>query len=238
MFKIFNCVLLICAFSSCAQKLNIVTENWPPYNYLDEHGEIKGKSTQALKQILAMAEIEYELEIKPWARSLQTAIKNKNTLIYSIYKTEERQDYFHWFCPILKPAPMHFYKLIDNKKVKFKNLEQAKKFTIGINRGDWIHTHLLNLGFEENKQLDVAAETEVNFKKLIAGRVDLLINSEEGMKRSLNSRKLPLNSVVKLMTLDLSNKAEICFALNKTSSPELVNKIKQAFAKYRSIKGR
>lgn len=222
------------SFAKAQEEISVVTENWPPYNYLNKDGKLVGNSTAVVHQILSDADINYTILVYPWARSFQIASQQKNTLIYSIYKTDERLNKFHWFCPIIEPTPMHFYKMANSSPVEFKNIEQAKQYTIGIIRGDWSHSYLRNLGFKEGQQLDLAPEMSINTSKLIAGRINLLVNSELGMRLELKKNNLPFSSVTKLFTIDLTGQNEICMALNKDSSKELVQKISLAFKRFKN----
>jgi len=233
-YLIYFTFITLFSFELKSEEVLVVTENWPPYNYLNKDGELVGNSTAIVHQILSDADITYKTRVYPWARSFQIAYQKKNTLIYSIYKTKERENKFHWFCPIIKPTPMHFYKMKDNSSVQFNNIEQAKQFTIGIIRGDWSHSYLLNLGFEEGEQLDLAPEMSINTSKLIAGRINLLVNSELGMRLELKKHNRPFSSVTKLFTIDLTGQNEICMAINKTSSKELIKKISVAFEHFKN----
>ena len=221
--------LTLISFESKSKDLLVVTENWPPYNYLDSKGKLTGESTEVVNKILSNASISFDISLYPWARSLQIASDRKNTLIYSIYKTKERENKFHWFCPILKPTPMHFYKMTTNQHISANDITDIKNYTVGINRSDWIHSHLSSLGFIDGKHLDLAAETQVNINKLVAGRIDLIVNSELGMQLALKKHNLPTHAFTKLLSLDLTGKNDLCMAINKQSSPELIKKITQAF---------
>ncbi|SFD14734.1 substrate-binding periplasmic protein [Pseudoalteromonas denitrificans] len=234
--KFFLFCLLIINFSLAFAKeeLLVVTENWPPYNYLNKQGKLIGDSTKVIKEILAQTDITYKTHVYPWARSFQIAAHRKNTLIYSIYKTDERANKFYWYCPITRPTPMHFYKMSKNTSIQVNNIEQAKQFVIGLIRGDWSQAYLQDLDFKVGEQLDLAAEMSINTNKLIAGRIDLIINSDLGMALELQKMNLPINSVTKLFTIDLSGQAEICMAINKDSSKDLIQKITLAFESFKN----
>ena len=100
---------------SPSDKLLVVTESWFPYNYLDSKGEITGSSTAVVTSVLKHANITYEIDLYPWQRSYSIAIAQDNILIYSIYRTPSRENFFHWICPLLS-SPLHsFYKLSSRK---------------------------------------------------------------------------------------------------------------------------
>ena len=61
----------------------VVTENFPPYNYVDENREVVGYATEIVRKCLSKAGIEYEIEVLPWARAFKSAKTPKNYLLYS-----------------------------------------------------------------------------------------------------------------------------------------------------------
>ena len=111
--------------------LNVVTEEFSPYNYTVD-GKIKGISTAVVTETLKRAGIKYRLRVYPWKRAYKKiALKEKNVLIYSIYKSADREPLFAaWIGPILPPAEVCFYKLKERTDVQVGTLEDAKKYKI------------------------------------------------------------------------------------------------------------
>ncbi|MBX9839172.1 MAG: transporter substrate-binding domain-containing protein [Silvanigrellaceae bacterium] len=62
---------------------NLYTEDYPPYNMpLDEKtgdnaNEIIGSATDTMKEIFKRAKIKYSMELLPWARAYNFALKRK-----------------------------------------------------------------------------------------------------------------------------------------------------------------
>ena len=66
--------LTLLSFASFgANHISVVTEDWPPYNYLDENGEMTGYSTKVVKKVLEKANVQYDIRLYPWARSYEMA---------------------------------------------------------------------------------------------------------------------------------------------------------------------
>ncbi|MAG75706.1 MAG: hypothetical protein CL811_03000 [Colwelliaceae bacterium] len=218
------------------KKVNVVTEHWPPYIYQGDGG-VQGKVTSEVKEILSIAEISGDISIYPWARSYHLAKSSANTLIYSIFKTPEREPLFHWFCPIFDSTPIKAYKLASNPK-DISTLPALRNRTIGIMRNDNSHKFFLKNGFEEGVQLDISANEETNITKLINGKVDVVIQSEESLRYRLAQQSdLPLD-ITEGFVLHDNQHAEHCLAMSKQSDPELVNQIDTAFKKWRNQQGR
>ena len=219
--------------NTVAEPLSVVTENWPPYNYQSPSGEIHGIATDNVREILALTDLPYQIRVNPWARSLHLAKTKPNTLIYSIYRSAEREPYFHWFCPVLANTPIYLYRLASNN-VRFSSLADIldNKLRIGVMREDNSHQFLRSIGFVEGIHLDVSTAESLNFNKLFAGRIDFIVQSEASMAYRLEQLGEPMSAVSKVSRIHPSEQSTHCMALSKTSSPEVVGELKRAFARW------
>ena len=159
--------------------IEIVSEEWPPYSYLNEKNEPSGLITERLINQLRQHQIAYNIRFLPWARAYHTARSEKNTLIFPISKNTERLPYFHWICPVYDYISVQAF---SKKKRGFSNytLTQLRQrdVRIGVMRGDNSYKHLLELGFK-HENLDVSANEISNIHKLAANRVDVIFQSKE-----------------------------------------------------------
>ncbi|WP_462172966.1 substrate-binding periplasmic protein [Pseudoalteromonas xiamenensis] len=168
---VFLSFILWCSTADALPRLEVVTEEWRPYNYLDENGTLIGGATEKVKRVLDKAGVEYEMQVYPWVRALKIARQKPNTLIYSIFRTPERESWFHWGCPLLQPVKEYVFTLKSRKDIKIRTLEDAKQYITSTVRGSVGHDFLVNQGFEAGKNLDVAADASAIPRKLLAGRV-------------------------------------------------------------------
>lgn len=221
-------ILLLFSFTlnSKETRLEVVTENWPPF--ILQEKEVSGIVTKNVRDILNYTNIDYAINIYPWARSFHLATTTPNTLIYSIYRTKERESKFHWFCPIYKSTPIYVYKLASNN-INIDSLTSLKNGIVGIMRGDNSHHYFLQKGFQEDVNLDLSANEFTNLRKLIGGRVDVVVQSEA----SLNYRLALLGAkdlkVVAGVAIAQAENAQHCMALSLETAPAMVNKIEAAF---------
>lgn len=130
-------------------KLQVVTENWRPYNYL-ENGEIKGTSTEIVKRLLDKAGFPYEIQVLPWARAYLHAQTQENVLIYTIIRIAPREGQFHWIARLGEGGTTSLYKLKGSQDINPDTIEDAKKFLIVTNIKSmdhlWLeHNHFFNL---------------------------------------------------------------------------------------------
>lgn len=234
----FGWLLLMPAFSTSAQsspKLTVVTENWLPYNYTNKDDELVGSSTEFVRRMLDNAGLEYSLSVYPWVRAYHLAQKEPNVLIYSIYRTTLRESLFHWICPINKPIAQYLYKLSARSDIQVRQLDDAKNYRLGINRESHSHQFILAAGFEEGKDFSTAPSTYHYFELLVNDRVDLLIDTEEGMKQKLAGAELPHDTTQSLMKL---YEEPLCLAMSLNSDPKLIRQVEKAHRKAWESNGR
>ena len=212
--------------SISAAQLQVVTEHREPLNFVNDKGEIVGDATRVVKQILEHAAVDYELNIYPWARAYRKAKTEPNTLIYAIRRTNEREKEFHWVCPIIPSEREFIYRLSSRQDVQLVYFEDAKFYSLGVVRDDFTHEKLVTHGF---KHLDVNNDSLANLKKLLKGRVDLIVQSDSTITRHLAALDIPQSRVTAALPFELEQPT--CLALNKHTSKELVDKIRTSHSK-------
>lgn len=130
------------------EKWLVVTEDAPPLQYLVD-GEVYGKSTELVKEVLGTSQLIADIEVYPWARAYETAINRPNTLIYSTIRTQQRESLFHWIGKIGR-FQLDFVSLSSNKEFNVDSLEDVKLSVVGTMRDDFTHDYLTSQGFSDS----------------------------------------------------------------------------------------
>jgi len=225
-------LLLTSPLSAWAADINIVTETWPPNVYVNEAGVISGPLTEKVLKVMARAKLSYSLNMYPWPRAYNYALSDENVLIYPIFKTRARERLFHFICPLSKKVDLFFVKLAARKDIKVSNLSDAKKYRIGLIREDYDHSLLLQHGFEDGKQLDANTDDISTLRKLIKGRIDLMMQSRSSIYENLAAEGLDKSMVELVYKFEDQHLAENCIALSKNTPDGLVGKIRQAMDEF------
>lgn len=225
---LFIVFLLTTADVSANEKILIVTEDFPPYSFLNKEGSVQGIATEGIKEIFSNAQLNFDIKLMPWARAYEIAKTQPNVIIYPIAQMKSREEQFHFICPIAQKLVFTFYRLVHRDDIEIVNLEDAKKYIIGVVRDDSIHIMLKGLGFITNKNLDIAANGDITIKKLLHGRVDLIYSSESLMKSRLSKQGFEMEAVKAIFQIPQYKDKEVCLALNKQSNPDLVKGLKAA----------
>lgn len=221
--------MFLMPFTLSAVELKVVTEERPPYVYFSGR-QIVGDATVAVEQTLQAANVSYQINVYPWARSYKLALSQNNILIYPIIKTPEREPLFHWFCPILRGHPIYLIKLSSRTDIDINSLDDAKRFRIGVSREDWNEHFLVAEGFSATENLDVSADEESNLLQLIAGRVDMILVTEDSIKMRMKWLNFSQDLVNRALDKDFRENKQICMAISKQSSERLLTKIQKVFS--------
>ncbi|NMP31283.1 amino acid ABC transporter substrate-binding protein [Thalassotalea sp. M1531] len=208
------------------QSLQVVTEGWWPFNYVDETGELVGSSTVWVKSVLEKAKIPYHLDMYPWHRSYNLALKRKNVLIYSIFRSPKRESLFHWVCSLPEKPVNKIYKLSSRSDIVVKNNEDLHNYSVNVIRGAYTHDYLLSLGLTEERNIHLAADNDANVNKLLLGRVDLIVDFDHSIQRILKENGLQTNHVEVVHTFKKDPK--LCMAISKGTPQTTVDRIKNA----------
>ena len=156
----------------CKPTLTVVTELSPP-NQILINNQVAGKSTELVRAIFAKANLNANIELYPWARAYNMALKKPNTFIYSIAKTPEREHHFHWIGEVAS-YEMGFVKLSSRNDINITSNEQAKQYKIAVQRHDLAAQRLTERGYT------VVYTSDINksYQLLVSGKVDLIIDDK------------------------------------------------------------
>ncbi len=92
-------VLCLTAMSSNAMELQIVAEDYPPFEY-QEDGKIKGFTVEIIQALLDKTGHRGTFYIFSWARAEKIALEEKNVLIHTLTRSEKRENQYKWVGPV------------------------------------------------------------------------------------------------------------------------------------------
>lgn len=169
--------LLLSVTTGLAQELTIISEDNPPFNYL-ENGVFTGSSTEVVREITRRLNLPAEIKVFTWARAYQLALTQPNVVLFSTARTQERENLFHWVGPIYK-VRFGFYARRGSGPYPTCLADAQKVRAIATYKDDVREQLLKSLGFTN---LDSSKSPASNLKKLLSGRVDLWLYSNLGVR--------------------------------------------------------
>lgn len=217
-------VVLACSVAVApAQKITVVTEEYPPFNY-SEGGRITGFSTEVVEEVLKRARLEFDLGIYPWARAYQMAQEAPNVLIYSIGRNDKREALFQWV-DVIAPYDVYLFRLKSRTDIKVTDMASLRRYKVGAVRDD-VRAQFLEA---EGIKADLVTDDGVNVKKLSGQRIDMFPIDELAMVALYKREGVDPNTLVKVMKLDRLSSG-LYMAFSRQTPEDLVNRCRVALA--------
>jgi polar amino acid transport system substrate-binding protein len=193
--------------------------------------EAVGPAVDLAHEVLMKAGIEHTILIYPWARAYGMTETEPNVLILSMARTPEREAKFKWVGEIA-PVQYRLYKLKSRKDIRIRNLDDVKKYQVGVVNQDIAHQYLLAKKIPENA-IQVTPTYSQSFRKLIAERVDLVPRSQFGFRQFCEESPADCDKIDTAYDLDEMN-SSLYMAFGKQTSDEVFNKVRKAYEQVRA----
>ncbi len=165
--KLCTLIAVLFTYTATAQTIHLKTENYPPFNMEGVDATIIGVSTEIVETLFKRAEIDYTIELLPWQRAFASALKEKDTAVFSTTRTEERENKFRWVGPIVANNWVFLAK--EKRNISISHLEEAQAYAVGGYQGDAVALYLEEQGFD----LDLTPRDNLNALKIQRDRIDL-----------------------------------------------------------------
>jgi len=208
--------------------ISIVTALISPFIYT-YNGELKGQSTQIVQALLNNLGIQSEIRIYPWARAYHLALKQQNTLIYLIERLPENENKFKWVGTIT-PIDSHVYRLKSRADIAIKKTSDLNSYTVGVIRQSGAQLYLQMRGI---KKLEEVSSIGQNIKKLVLGRIDVLVASKSSFNLQVEALNLSLSDFEEVYPIkELSIDGYLAFS--KITPEPIVDHFRRALARLKA----
>lgn len=146
--------------------LRLTTENSPPFNMM-EGDKVVGRATDLVREMAERAKVTISIDLLPWVRAYNMALKDANTCVFATTRTPEREALFKWIGPVGASE----WVLYGNaeRNIKLHSIEDARTLTIGTYLGDARDEYFRSRGF----RVESAPDDLSNPRKLLLNRIDL-----------------------------------------------------------------
>tara|TARA_B100000519_G_scaffold28180_1_gene19826 strand:- start:7825 stop:8541 length:717 start_codon:yes stop_codon:yes gene_type:complete len=166
-------ILCIPAVFANTPSLVVFTEVSPPYQY-QAGDQVSGIATDRVRNIISHAGLTAEFKIYPWARAMLNVERSSRALIYSIAKTPQRENRFHWIAPVAR-FNLSILTLARRDDIQLDNQLDLNGLSAAAQRGDIAESWLVSKGLAEGRDLLVCADILCSWQQLKLGTVDIII---------------------------------------------------------------
>ena len=168
-------LLLATVTARPALALQMLTEEYPPYNYTENKALI-GLSTEIVVEMGKRAKVPMTFAVMPWPQAYDQTQMKLETCLFSTTRLENRERIFKWVGPIATDEWALFAK--KGFKDPIKQLADARPYRIGGVRNDaktmWLRDKALTNIVEVNEDKLVPGMLTLDRKKLDS--VDLWVS--------------------------------------------------------------
>ncbi|MFN3581606.1 MAG: substrate-binding periplasmic protein [Pseudomonas sp.] len=169
------CLLLGALNGATAEPYQVVTEEWPPYNY-KENNQLTGMTTEIVRAIMALTGDDFDLVVVPSMRASRALNNRPRTIMYSMFRTAEREALYKWVGPIVEGA-IYPYQLA-NAPQQITSLDQLLRAPRITTRHAGLVPDLLeSLGLGNIDRS--ATKSQQLYRMLLAGRTDVIVGDTE-----------------------------------------------------------
>ncbi|XOZ33577.1 substrate-binding periplasmic protein [Halomonadaceae bacterium KBTZ08] len=211
--------------SSQDRTLRITNGEWPPYLGEEEPGY--GIASRIVSRAFERAGYTVEYEFHPWSRSLYLARKGERAGSAVWMPSEERREDFFISRPVVVTEYVFFHRA--EMPFEWRKAGDLADYRIGLTR-DYVYGEVI----DRVKRLGVApteivSSDELNFQKLMAGRIDLfpmdrvvgqrmihdLFEEKEAEKLTWHSHPVRRDRLHLLLSREVPGNAERIKAFNR-----------------------
>ncbi len=221
--KILLFSLLLLSSLNADNTIKTMTEIFPPFQYKYDNKMI-GISIEIVKAIKKEVNSNNKINVYPWARALKIVNKKKNSAIFSMLRTPEREKKYKWVGPLTSMKLVFFKK--KGSPIILNTIEDAKKVgKIGVTKGVANFEMLSKQGF---KNLDVitSGQDEKNIKKLAKGRIDLWPTLL--MAGLYNAKRIGLSGEIVPIENVIAFSGDLYIAFNKKTDNRIIKQWQNA----------
>ena len=206
--------------------LQVLTEHFPPYQIVDVNDNVSGFSADIVNKMLNRAGYPATTTILPWARAYEVAKSQPNTILYSVYRTPEREKEFHWLGR-LTTVETQIYVSVHAKAVQISSLHEAQKYNAVAVRKSATAEDLREMGFIENVNLLLVNDYQSVWTILNHGRADFTY-SEPPNPILLSSTGINIDDFTALSFY--SKKRNLYVAASLDTDPNIVDSLTKSLA--------
>ncbi len=208
--------------------LSYLTEQYKPYNYQTKANPPEGLAVELLQRIWRELGIaEQPIRVLPWPRAYNKLNVQRNVVLFSTARTQERIPKFKWACPIAR-SPIVLIALKESR-IQLQTVQDANRYRIEAMRDDVSHQLLLS------QRVDPAAihtnhALSSALKQLGKHRADLVASNSPVAWLQLEELGVDSRQYEEVWTL---GSEEFCYAFNSQIDDALVQQFQQALDRVR-----
>ena len=187
---------------------------------------MKGASTDVVRAVMDEAGLRYTIEVLPWTRAFDAARHERNTFIYSVARTQDREGQLLWVGKICERR-LALYCLKERTDLLGHALAELPASTFAVIQGDASADLLRKLGVgDRNLHVLRDAGSDLAANQVLEGRSDFFVSNPERLQYTVKGT--PLEGRFRRHSM-LWEGDGYYLAANPASDLALVGRVREAF---------
>lgn len=195
----FGTLSLVGELHTNTDNLWVIADVVPLFSEVGERGRIEGIAADLVSDILDEMALDQTILSAPWTRIAKEAMTKSNVLVFSVIRTDERENVFHWVTPVSR----NLHGLYGIDKPYFPLFEDVPKtYRVGTLLEDYRYQIAIEHGFKVKAYDSWQALADA----LINNEIDTIFGSQGAIDFGCNPKQF------KCETITLSSKYDISTA--------------------------
>lgn len=214
---------------SVANQIWVLTHLEPPFSEHDERGKPTGYAVELVQGILTEAGLRQQILAAPWQRILVESQMKSDVLVFSLARTPERENEFHWISPITQNAYSIFTRNSNLNDSDINSINQLPAgSSIAVLEGDFREQVVNDEGF-----VAVSSKTWPDvLQSFLQGDADYLFFSDGGIDIICPMIEISCSDIQRVFQFKL---ATTYLAVSKQgTSQQLVGKLNAAAKNFKA----
>jgi polar amino acid transport system substrate-binding protein len=194
--------------------LHLVTEEYPPVTFMKD-SKPSGLVTDMVYEITSRLDIPDKITLTSWKNAYNMAQIHPNVIIFSMDRTEAREDLFHWIGPVGQNSAIFYTR--KGSDITIGSMEEAKQVSSIATTTEWWTEQLLNR--EGFTNLVSSQDSADNVKQLMSGEVELSIFTDITIPEIVKNAGYSMDDLQPVFTVQQNY---FYIGMSKGTSPEIV----------------
>ena len=200
--------------------LEIAVDVWHPYEDISDQ-QAPGFSTEVITNVFQSMGVKLNLKEYPWARGLKNVYEGISDALFTAFPSEERKRHCYYPDePLAIEKWVLFIRSEEKDTFQFSSYDDLKDKNIGVLRGASVSEEFWAF-VKRNKNYQEVTVDELNFEKLMLGRIDCVVTSHSNGMVLVKKKGLK-GEVVPLLTRIIKEDNLYIIFSKKTISPDFV----------------
>ena len=151
----------------------VYTEDYPPLTFINSYGQVSGYGSDIVFEIMKRNGQFHDVKLSSWSNGYELALNNPNFILYTMDRTDIRENLFQWVGPIGTNATFFYTRAGSGTEIN--SIDDAKALNAVGTVSSWFSDQVLRgMGFTNLVSDNSPA---VMTLKLMEGEIDAFVCS-------------------------------------------------------------